>query len=182
MTGTQPGPGDGTDDGTIEPVTLEPVTEDEVEVVERLWQLYRHDLSEFRGMLPETDGLFRAGRLPAHLADESSRVLLVRRGGRPAGFALVRSTGADEERTISEFFVVRAVRRAGVGREVALAVLRAQPGRWLIGFQEENPGAARFWRRIATEVAGDTWTEERVPVPDKPWLPPDVYLRVVVPD
>ena len=87
--------------------------DDEHVLVERLWQLYRHDLSEFRGMLPETDGLFKPGRLPAHLHDEGSVVYLVRVDGAPAGFVLVDSLQG-EERTVSELFVARAVRRYGV--------------------------------------------------------------------
>jgi predicted acetyltransferase len=161
-------------------VTVTVAQPDELVLVERLWQLYRHDLSEFRDMLPQADGLFRPGRLPAHVDDDGNAVYLVRADGAPAGFVLVGGLHA-EEHTVSELFVVRAVRRYGVGRQVALDVLRRHPGRWFVGFQEENPGAARFWRRLATEVAGDTWTEERVPVPDKPWLPLDVVLHLVVP-
>ena len=37
---------------------------DEWPVVERLWQLYQHDLSEFRHSSPGPDGLFQARRLP----------------------------------------------------------------------------------------------------------------------
>ncbi len=33
-------------------------------LVEQLWQLYSHDLSEFRATFPDATGLFRAGRLP----------------------------------------------------------------------------------------------------------------------
>ncbi|WP_371872608.1 hypothetical protein [Streptomyces pacificus] len=33
-----------------------------------------------------------------------------------------------------------------------------------------------FWRRVATEVADDAWTEERRPVPARPDVPPDVWI------
>jgi len=162
------------------PTTVQPLTPDLLPVVERLWQLYRHDLSEFRDTLPDPEGLFMAGRLPAFLSDDPGRrTLVVRYGGAPAGFVLLQGL-ASGPASIGEFFVVRAVRRRGVGHEVATEVMRARPGRWLLAFQEENPKAARFWRRVATELAGDTWTEQRVPVPDKPWLPPDVWLSLEV--
>ena len=32
------------------------------------------------------------------------------------------------------------------------------------------------WRRVATAVAGDAWNEERRPVPNRPDLPPDVWI------
>lgn len=40
--------------------------------------------------------------------------------------------------------------------------------------------AAHFWRRVAgelaTELAGGEWTEEHRPVPDRPDLPPDLWI------
>jgi predicted acetyltransferase len=161
--------------------TLEPVTPELRPVVERLWQLYRHDLSEFRDSHPDEEGRFSAGRLPAHLEGVGGRsALLVRFGGRPAGFVLLAGLEAPPA-TIAEFFVVRSVRRRGVGHLAATEVMRRTPGPWVVAFQEENPRAARFWRRVATDVAGDAWTEQRVPVPEKPWLPPDVWLSLEVP-
>lgn len=156
-------------------VTLQPVTEAEHPLMHRLWQLYRHDLSEFRDSMPGADGLFAAGRLPAYLADPGRACFVIRVPEGPAGFVLVK--GVDEPlRAIGEFFVVRRQRRHGVGREAALHTLARYPGRWEIAFQEENPTAARFWRRLATEIAGETWTQERRPVPGKPWIAPDVWL------
>lgn len=165
-----------------DPPTLEPVTADLHPVVERLWQLYRHDLSEFRDSHPGRDGLFTAGPLPAYLLrdDPDREALLVRHDGAPAGFVLLRGLQTPPV-TLGEFFVVRSVRRRGVGHHMATAVMRARPGRWVIAFQEENPRAARFWRRVAADLAGGDWREERLPVPDKPWLPPDVWLTLEVP-
>jgi hypothetical protein len=34
----------------------------------------------------------------------------------------------------------------------------------------------RFWRAVATEVAGSSWTEERRPIPDKPAVAPDTWV------
>jgi predicted acetyltransferase len=145
-----------------------------------LWQLYRHDLSEFRGSLPDAAGEYAPGRLPDYLhAHPDRRAYLVRSGHAPAGFALVRGL-ADGPRHMTEFFVVRALRRHGVGREVATRLLRSHPGSWEIAFQEENPAAARFWRRVAAEVARSPVREERRPVPGKPQLPPDTWLLLTV--
>jgi predicted acetyltransferase len=162
-------------------VVLVPVTPDLHDVVARLWQLYRHDLSEFRDSYPDADGRYATGPLAAYLAEEGDRTaLLVRHGASAVGFVLLRGLTAGQA-VLGEFFVVRAVRRRGVGYHVATDVMRRSPGPWVVAFQEENPRAARFWRRIATDLAGDTWTEQRIPVPEKPWLPPDVWLSLEVP-
>jgi hypothetical protein len=77
---------------------------------------------------------------------------------------------------IGEFFVIRAVRRQRVGYEAAMELLRLHPGRWRIPFQEENRGAARFWRRVAADAAGAASEKEERQVPGKPGTSPDTWL------
>jgi predicted acetyltransferase len=164
--------------------TLRPLSQDDRSVVERLGQLYAHDLSEFRGTMPDGSGRFKAGRLPTYFDDPDRCGYLVLTESADgdtviAGFAMVRGV-TEPRRVVGEFFVVRAARRRGVGREAGRQLLERHPGAWEIPFQDENPGAARFWRRLATELVGDAWREERRPVPDKPEIPPDVWLSLTV--
>jgi predicted acetyltransferase len=159
---------------------LRVVTTETRPVIERLWQLYRHDLSEFRNSMPDDDGLFQERPLLPYFADDPDRIAyLVYFGTRPAGLVLVHGLSADH-REIGEFFVVRHLRRRRVGHQLALKVLAHYPGRWQIAFQEENPGAARFWRQVATAAAGNGWTEELRQNPDKPQIPPDVWITLDV--
>ncbi|MGC4772823.1 GNAT family N-acetyltransferase [Micromonospora sp. DT44] len=156
-------------------VTVRSVLPDDLLLLDRLWQLYRHDLSEFRGSLPDDTGLFTPGRLPTYLNDPNSAGYVICQDTRPVGFAFVSGVRAQPLR-ISEFFVVRAARRTGVGRLAARQLLATYTGRWEIAFQEENPGAARFWRRLAVEVRPTGHREERRAVPGKPHIPPDTWL------
>lgn len=149
-------------------MTVSEVGEDRREVVERLWQLDRHDMSEFWGTLPGPDGRYDTRRLDLAFEDPERRVYLIHHGTDLAGFATTRPL-PDGATSIVGFFVVRALRRRGVGRRAALElVVRQRRGRWAIAFQEANAGAARFWRRIAAEAVGADWREEFRPVPDKP--------------
>jgi len=144
------------------------------ELVDRLWQLYAHDLSEFRGSLPDEHGRYRADRVERYFAEPDRRVYLVHAIA-PIGFVMVRHPDTGPS-VLGEFFVVRSARRQGHGRDAALRAIATRAGHWEVAFQEANPGAARFWRRIATEVAGTTWREEPRPVPDKPDVPPDLWI------
>ena len=144
-------------------------------VAERLWQLYAHDMSQFRGAFPADSGEFKTGRLPTFFEDPDRCGYLVRSEDRLAGFAFVRGV-LEEPRVMGEFFVVRSVRRTGLARAFAEQVVRAHPGAWWIPFQEENERAARFWRRLGAAVLPVS-TEELRGVPDKPYIPPDVWLR-----
>jgi predicted acetyltransferase len=149
-------------------------------VLERLWLMFRHDISEFGGQLPNADGTFRSERLQAAFADPDWEAYLLMRGDRPVGFAVIRGL-ARQVRVLSGFFVVRAVRRTGIGLRAVREVVGRHPGRWEVPFQDNNLAAVRFWRRVATEMAGDAWTEERRPVPGQPDLPPDVWISFEVP-
>jgi predicted acetyltransferase len=95
------------------------------------------------------------------------------------GFAFVYGI-AGKVRRFDQFFVVRSQRRAGVGRGAAEATVRRNPGRWEVGFQNENPIAARFWRHLAADI-GSNVQERLQPVPNKPHIPDDVILSFDVP-
>jgi len=145
-------------------------------VLERLWQLYRHDLSELRRTRLSADGTFPTRRLDPFLGDDANRrAYLFFLDDSPVGLALVAGVVTDP-RVLHEFFVVRAVRRHGVGGEAIRQLFALHPGAWEIAFQEANTTAARFWRGVAATAAPDAWREERRPVPGKPEVPADVWL------
>jgi predicted acetyltransferase len=144
-------------------------------ILKRLWLMFRHDMSEFRHQLPEPDGTFRSERLKAAFNDADWVAYLLASGEHPVGFALVRGL-TDRTRVLSSFFVVRGARRAGIGLRAVQDVVARHPGRWEVAFQDDNAAAVHFWRRVATETAGDAWIEEHRPVPGKPSLPPDVWI------
>ncbi|MFH9040029.1 GNAT family N-acetyltransferase [Streptomyces sp. NPDC017966] len=144
-------------------------------VVERLWLMFRHDMSEFQGLLPNADGTFRSERLHMAFTEPGWAPYLAVMGDRPAGFAFVRGLDGPA-RVMNSFFVARGARRTGAGLRMAREIVARHPGAWDIAFQDANAAAVRFWRRVATEIAGEAWTEERRGVPDQPDLPPDVWI------
>jgi predicted acetyltransferase len=149
-------------------------------MVEHLWLMFRHDMSEFGGQLPNPDGTFRAERLVAAFEDQDwAGYVFATAGDRPVGFAIVRGL-AGPVRVLSSFFVVRSMRRARVGLQAVRAVVAEYPGPWEVAFQEANVAATRFWRRVATELAGRDWTEERRAVRGRPDLPPDTWVSFTV--
>lgn len=160
-------------------VNLSELTEDRYEVAERFWQLFLHDLSEFRDSHPDEHGAFKRRHLEPYLLRDPDRVAYLVEGPTgPVGFAFVYGlTGT--VRRFDQLFIVRSQRRAGVGRVAANTIVRRHPGPWEVGFQNENPIAARFWRRLAAEI-GTNVQERRQPVPDKPHIPDDVILSFEV--
>jgi predicted acetyltransferase len=154
------------------------VTKDSRPILENLLQFYVHDLSQFRFTRPDASGRFNHDdRYAVFFTDPDRCAYLFRDASGPVGFGLVRGL-SERRRLMAGFFVVRGVRRQSVGRVAALELLRRHPGAWEIPFQEENAGAARFWREVADAAAGGEWTEERRPVPNKPHIPDDVWITL----
>jgi predicted acetyltransferase len=158
-------------------LSVRPATTADRSVLERLWLMFRHDLSGFDGQrqLPNQDGTFRSERLHSALTDPDWAAYLLQSGDRPAGLVFVRSLSGPA-RVLNSLFVVRGLRRSGVGLRAVRAVVANHPGRWEVAFQDQNEAAVHFWRRVATEIAGDAWTEERRPISSRLDLPPDVWI------
>ena len=73
------------------PLTARTATLQDRESLERIWQLFRHEMSRFSGTLPDADGSYRRERLQAGLTDSAWRPWLLTAGEHPIGFALVRA-------------------------------------------------------------------------------------------
>ncbi|KUN89455.1 acetyltransferase [Streptomyces bungoensis] len=165
---------------SVPAASVRPATPEDRPVVDRLWLMFRHDMSEFAQALPAPDGTFRADRVEHAFTGPGWAPYLLACGGCPAGLAFVRGLDGPV-RVLNSFFVVRGARRRGLGLWFAREVLSRHPGPWEIAHQQDNQGAACFWERVATDVAPGAWTREPRPVPDRPDLPPDVWISFSVP-
>lgn len=137
--------------------------------LENLLHLYVHDFSEFLGMKPSEDGWFSYPALPLYWSDPGRAAFLVRSGGGLVGFALVSQgslvSGDPAVFDLAEFFVVRGVRRRGIGQAAAHELFRSHAGRWEVRVAEFNLPALQFWRNVIGQYAGDrfewvVWTRD----------------------
>jgi hypothetical protein len=168
---------------TSDPATeIRAVAAAEWSVVAWLWQAFRQDLAVIVDGLPYADGRYQARALDGLPSPDVAGYLAWRphpRTGEPApvGFAVVDGL-AGPRRSVLGFWVTPVVRRAGVGRLLALDVLARHPGPWSIGFQHANPAAGTFWRAVAAEAFGPgRWAEHRRPVPGLPDVPADHLIE-----
>lgn len=133
-------------------VELVPVEEEDKDVLANLLQLYRYDLSSVRGYELTAHGTFVYRFLDHYFVEVGRSAWLVRHDGHLGGFVLVRQL-PDGAHEMAEFFVVRAHRRRGVGREAAHRAFAARPGRWEVAYDSANTGAAAFWLGVVDAIA-----------------------------
>jgi predicted acetyltransferase len=156
------------------PLTPHRATADDRAVLERLWLIFRHEMSTFTRALPNADGSYRSERLHLALTDPSWSAWLLTAGEHPVGLAVARALDRPVH-VLNSFFVVAPARRRGVGSSFARAVVDAHPGTWTVAFQDANTAAARFWPALAAGLDRE-WTLEHRAVPDRPDLPPDAWV------
>lgn len=146
--------------------TLGEATPAERPLLRRMFELYLHDFSSMEHSDLDEDGFFvpRADAWLARFHDTAGRTaLLLRAGGKPAGFALLDDEspmpGGAGRRYVAAFFVLRAYRQRGLGEAMAREIFRRWPGRWQVLEIRANPDAQRFWRRIIGDLVGGAYDE-----------------------
>jgi predicted acetyltransferase len=135
-------------------VVLVPVEPGARGVLANLFQLYRHDMSEFRGYELDEDGTYDYPSLGSYLGSEDRDAWFIRVEGRLAGFVLTRRMpeGVWE---VAEFFVARSERRRGIGRLALAAAFATHEGRWTCFADEVNTASERMCAAAAASVAGE---------------------------
>ena len=162
-------------------MTVLPVGDDQWDIVAWLWQDFRHDLAPVVNGFPYADGRYQHAGLDGHPRPDGAGYLVWQPHPNtaepsPVAFALVTGVGSGRCQ-LEALFVVPAARRGGLGRRLALDVIGRHPGAWEVGFQHDNLAAGEFWRAVAREVWDDAWAETEEPVPGKPDVPPDHWIR-----
>ena len=137
-----------------------------------LFEHYGHDMSEWLDIDTNPDGRYAFDT--SKFWTESYAVHLAKSGDSIAGFAIVGSAstwlgGDSSAHDVSEFFVLRKFRRAGVGRQLAEFIWNAHPGEWLVRVIEANRPAVAFWRGVVAIYTNGAYTDERVLDNNRHW-------------
>lgn len=148
-------------------IEVKAATPDETPILANLLQLYAHDFSEFQEIELGPDGRFDYKPLPLYWSDPNRRPFLVRIDGKLAGLVLIASNESVWDMT--EFFILRAYRKRGIGTDVAHDVWRRFPGTWEVRVMESNHAALRFWDRAISMFAGQPMTSTTVEKGAKRW-------------
>jgi predicted acetyltransferase len=130
-------------------------------LIRRMMELYLHDFSEFEDEDLDEHGLYGYGDLDYFWFEEGFFAFVVTVDGKLAGFVLVNNEVylPDNERSISEFFIVRKYRRRSIGRHVAFEVFNSLPGKWEVAELENSYPSQEFWRKVIAEYTQGAFSE-----------------------
>lgn len=133
------------------------------ELIRRMMVLYLHDFSEFDDEDLDEHAMFTYGDLDYFWFEPTHAAFLITVDGKLGGFVLVSNEVAleENERLMTEFFILRKYRRRGVGREVARQVFDALPGRWEVHVIARNLPAQDFWRAVVADYTGGAYQEQQ---------------------
>lgn len=139
-------------------IELIPATQEETPVLRRLMQLYLYDIASLDHWDIGEDGSYgNPVRIEGFWVDGAYDRFLIRIDGILAGFVLTSHESGDASEpihVISEFFVLRRYRRAGVGRMAATRLFDGFDGTWKLSVMESNTSAREFWASVIGAYTG----------------------------
>lgn len=145
-------------------------------IINNLYPLYLHDLSEIWGWKPNKYWVFEDDEILS--LSEQNKVFdiwwskqsilfpyLIKADEVPAGFALVATspyTPHESDFYLNEFFILRPFRGRGVAETAAVKVFNSHHGTWELqtNCKETNKRAQSFWRRTISNYTRGNYEEE----------------------
>jgi predicted acetyltransferase len=100
--------------------------------------------------------------LAGWFTDHASHPFVILNDGARVGFALVTRPMAGDRHRLSEFFIVAAARRLGIGRSAATLLMTRFAGEWEIVEDEHNRPALAFWRNVIAALTQGRYRETRI--------------------
>lgn len=145
--------------------SLHPYTEADRPLLRSLELLYSHDFSELTPLSLKEGGYFLSEAQFEQYFLAVHATLIIRHAGQPAGFAIVADhsqlDGTRGVHDVLQFFVLRGLRRHGIGQAAAHLLFDRFPGRWEVRQIDANPAAQAFWRRAIGAYCGGDYRESR---------------------
>jgi predicted acetyltransferase len=132
------------------------------------------ELSEIFPVALGPEGRFEYTKLPLYWSEPTVRqAFLIKHGSHVAGFAFATRgspMGEDpDDLDVAEFFVLRAYRRSGIGREAATALWDSVPGHWVVRVSEANRAGLRFWSDVIRSYTSGDFVESVRPGDPQRW-------------
>ena len=129
-------------------------------VLYNLAQGYEAEFSNLTKDMPDADGKFKMHSYPA----EQYVSYLCYKDVHPVGFAVLDLI-SNKAFDIYEFYIVPAVRKQNIGKELAFYLFDTHQGDWQVRQIEGADHSTCFWRRVIEEYTNGNYKEDVIPDP-----------------
>ncbi|WP_249599001.1 GNAT family N-acetyltransferase [Peribacillus frigoritolerans] len=135
-------------------VSFNPVSKDEKHILQNLYSLYLHDLSEFtEGLDISTDGSFEL-----IWKEEGLTPYFLKKDMKIAGFLLLLERPflkKDYDYSVNDIFILKKYRRKGTAISLLKELFKQKKGSYFVVQLANNIPAVIFWRKIFSELSID---------------------------
>ena len=140
---------------------LERITSDKKIILDRLFQLYYHDISlEFPLDLDNETMLYEVDDLSKYFEGDNNKGYFIKYEDKIAGFVLVDLY--EDKNVIDQIFVLNNFKGHGLAKQVVFIVFDKFKGNWEIKAVPESKRAEGFWLKVVNEYTNGDYTEERI--------------------
>lgn len=145
------------------PVDVTRASDAERDLLQRMLELYQHDLSDIWDQDLDANGEYGYA-LDRYWNDPTCTPYIIRVDEHAAGFALVDNKIKIPGGTfwMDQFFIMKKYRGQGVGAVAAKRVFTLHPGEWQVGQMTANYAAQVFWRRVIGEFTKGNFAESEL--------------------
>lgn len=140
--------------------TLIKATQEDNKTLERLFQFFAHDTSEYSGKELGENGFYQGlNDLEEYTSQSNYRTYLIQADGHLAGLVVVRLE--DEINYLRHYFIVRKYRKKKIGLETAHKIFNMFPGDWRVSTMDYNVPAIKFWEKTLSEFTDESYSKMR---------------------
>lgn len=140
---------------------LEEIKSNNREVLERLLQLYLHDISSFFPMdLDDQTGLYIYDDISKYFENENNKAFLIKNNKNIVGFMLIDFF--EDKNVIQEMFILNNYKKNGYGRKSVIELFDKYKGNWEIKSLPCSKQAEGFWTSVVSHYTKDNFKIEYV--------------------
>lgn len=141
-------------------ITLENATSKDTKTLERLFQFFAHDTSEYSGKEIGDDGFYHGlNDLEDYTEQSNYRTYLIQVDGNLAGLVVVRLE--EKINYLRHYFIVRKYRKQKIGLEAAHRIFDMFQGDWRVSTMDYNIPAIKFWEKTLSEFTNESYIKMR---------------------
>ena len=138
---------------------IELVTDQTINKLYNLLQLYLHDLSNYFPIdFDNNTATYKYDNLDNYIKDKLKFAYLIKKENDIVGFSLVDIV--DNTNTIQEMFIINNYKNKGYGKEAVFLIFNNHKGDWLVKAVPCSKKAENFWTRTINEYTKGNYTLE----------------------